>query len=87
MAKKEGHAEITLFDDHVLASLSNHKLENRGAIVFVNPISLFVSRRPESHPFLSRGERKKSCLPSFWILLFIPIERELSVPDIRPADW
>lgn len=67
MAKTERHAELTRFGDHVLASLSDRQLENRGAVILVSPIPFFVSRRPESHPPLSRGQRKKSCLSFSWI--------------------
>lgn len=83
MAKTERHAELTLFDDHVLASLSDRKLENRGAVIFVSPNPFFVSRRrPDSHPPLRRGQRKKSRLSFSWILKCIPIEREASVLDM-----
>lgn len=53
--------------------LSNPMLENWGAIVLVNSISFFVSkRRPESHPLLSRGERRENrvCLLSAFFDLF-----------------
>lgn len=67
MAKTERHAELTQFGDHVLASLSDRKLENRGAVILVSPIPFFVSRRrPESHTPLSRGQRKVM-LVFFWI--------------------
>lgn len=56
MAKIEGYTKLTLFDDHVLASLSNYEL----GYGISEPYSFFLSRRrPEIHPVLSREERKK----------------------------
>ena len=71
MAKVEGHTELTLFDDHILASLSNCNLENRGDVILVSPIPFFISKgRPGSQPLLSRGERKKFVLVFFLDCLF-----------------
>ena len=53
----------------------------------VSPVPFFVSRRrPEIRLLLSRGAGEW-CLSSSWILWFLPIEREASVPDIGHVDW